>query len=638
MEDHSPSSHGALPGKQDPWRTAAATTFGLGLACLPVALAAHWMLTRVCPNLAFTQNRPETFWESLTAHAVFPAYLAGALMLAAILLRWVGGRMQPGRLVVIVICMALAVRWTTPDMALDLSPPPDALHYAALASRFVSQGEHTIPIGPHAHGLPSRFAPGLSLFLAASQWHYPGHLGSGIYCMWLAGALTIGLLWRVGRRLFSPHVGALAALFLALSPSYAYNTRHIMGDVPWSLAVLGACSLIMLARGRKWWLFAGGFVLGAGMLIKQPHLGIIGSIGAGYLVYMAYHPEGRWRNALTIGAGLILGLMPWLLYNRLVIGDWLLSGYHVHDPVMNTAQEAFGLRYVFGPPVVKGVMGNLLYYPLSLLGLEPQVARMLFPLPVSIFAAVALVHRWRHPPVTASWSEEARWFLTVSGIATVLFLGLFMFFSHQQSRYVFPVLPFLCLGLAVMAEPFSAGLRRVTHVQALVLVLACLAAVGASILHVEQAGRRPRLHETWRRLPAALAEFDVFATDEDPAAIGFYGIRTPSGLMVPVIPEGQEYYEDDPVRTRARTGVYRSLYPGLAKTLMPQLEAGRSVAVWLRQPHLHLALLDVIQPHYRLEPWDAVSAYGYRIVPSVEATKGESLNPSPYTPPCEGDP
>jgi len=417
MEDHSPSSHGALPGKQDPWRTAAATTFGLGLACLPVALAAHWMLTRVCPNLAFTQNRPETFWESLTAHAVFPAYLAGALMLAAILLRWVGGRMQPGRLVVIVICMALAVRWTTPDMALDLSPPPDALHYAALASRFVSQGEHTIPIGPHAHGLPSRFAPGLSLFLAASQWHYPGHLGSGIYCMWLAGALTIGLLWRVGRRLFSPHVGALAALFLALSPSYAYNTRHIMGDVPWSLAVLGACSLIMLARGRKWWLFAGGFVLGAGMLIKQPHLGIIGSIGAGYLVYMAYHPEGRWRNALTIGAGLILGLMPWLLYNRLVIGDWLLSGYHVHDPVMNTAQEAFGLRYVFGPPVVKGVMGNLLYYPLSLLGLEPQVARMLFPLPVSIFAAVALVHRWRHPPVTASWSGEARWFLTVSGIA-----------------------------------------------------------------------------------------------------------------------------------------------------------------------------------------------------------------------------
>jgi hypothetical protein len=241
----------------------------LSAVSLLIALALHRLVYGIFPSRAISADRPPVYWETLRIHVIFFAYFAVYAAVAGLFLRRLPVSSASVRnLSILALFLALAIRWATPEMALDLSPAPDALHYASLASRLVTSGDWTIPIGPHH--LPSRFSPGTSLLLTLIQWIRPDHLGMGVGMIWLSGALAVTLVWWLGSRVFSPRVGVVAALLLASSPAYGHYSRLIMSEIPWSLLVLVALSCIFLARGRRSILWSGGFLLGAGMLFNLP--------------------------------------------------------------------------------------------------------------------------------------------------------------------------------------------------------------------------------------------------------------------------------------------------------------------------------------------------------------------------------
>ncbi|MBP7274917.1 MAG: glycosyltransferase family 39 protein [Kiritimatiellae bacterium] len=588
------------------------TVWVLSAASLLVAGVLYGLVYGMFPGLALSADRPPIFWETLRIQVIFFAYLSANFAIVALFLRRMPGKSVSAKpLSILALFLALAIRWATPEMALDLSPAPDALHYASLASRLVSSGDWTIPIGPHL--LPSRFSPGTSLLLTLIQWIRPDHLGTGIAIIWLSGALAVMLIWRIGSRIFSPRVGVVAALLLASSPAYGHYSRLIMSEIPWSLFILMALSCIYLARGRRVILWLGGFLLGLGMLFKPPHAAVMFGAGAGYLAYMYVHPNRRWHNALWLAAGVFAGLVPWLLYNRFVLGGWLLSGYEVYDSNQCAVDAIFSFRYLIAPPIEKGFTGNLIYYPMAALGLEPRMSRMLFAAPVSLLVAIGLWLRRRRSLPADPVSDEGQWLLWGFAGAALPYVLMFMFLHWQDSRYVLPVLPLICLGLAVGIDPFVARLSVTIRCTLLVCLILVLAAMGSAILQVEREGRRPSSHETWHRLASIRTNYDVLATDEDPLILGFYHIWNPGQQVVPVRPPGSDWPGDHPEDLRRRTGIYMTPCGELHQALLPHLSAGRSIAVWLHSPRSHRPLLDSLPPEYALRPWKADLPHGYEL-------------------------
>lgn len=586
---------------------------GLALACGLAAIGLHWMVSEIVPPLPFSGNRPPMFWETLRVPVLFCAYLGMGIAIAGFALSktQVSNWSVPG-LVAAALGLAMAVRWATPDMALDFAPRPDALHYSALAARVVSAGQWTVPVGPHE--LPSRFSPATSLLLAATQWLRPDHLGMGIWMIWISGGLALALLGGVGTRAFSKRIGAVAALLLASSPAYGHYTRQLMSEVPWSLAILLALACIYLARDRWGVLFSGGFLLASGLLFKPPHVAVVAGVGASYLIQMVVRPERRWRNAFAVGLGFVAGLLPWLIYNRLVLGDWITSGYQIFDSNRYAVDAVFGWRYLFGPPIEKGALGNLLYYPLAALGLDPRMSRMLFALPVALLVLAGGAYRLKLRIRSAPPSAEARSLLVGAGGALLVYLGMFLLYYYQDTRFWLPVLPLICLLAAVWIDPFIGRLGPNVQRLALGAMILVLASMGAAILQVENEGRRLHNYAVWNRLSAVLEPYAVLVTDEDPVALGFYRLWTAERPVVPALPAGTDWYEADPLATRRRTGTFQIPYGGLENALKPHLDAGRKIAVWLVNPRTHLALFDCLPPGYQLKPWTADIPNGFELV------------------------
>lgn len=596
-------------GRSPAWKWA----WGMAILCGLGAGGLYGLVFHVVPGLSLARQRPPMFWETLQVQVWFVAYLAGAFAIASLCLknRWTKS-WSTSTLVVLALGLAMAVRWATPDMALDFAPRPDALHYSALAARLVSAGQWTIPVGPHE--LPSRFSPATSLLLAATQWIRADHLGMGIWSIWISGGVAIALVGVVGARAFSRRVGLVAALLLASSPAYGHYTRHLMSEVPWSLSILLALAGIYLARDRGVVLFAGGFLLAFGMLFKPPHVAVVAGTGLSYLIHMMRHPDKRCRNALWIGVGFVSGILPWFLYNRWVLGAWLTSGYQIFGSNRLAVDAAFGWQYLFRPPLEKGFMGNLLYYPLTLLGLEPRMSRMLFALPTAGLVLAGLQDRFRTRSLNVPISDEARGVLRGCACAVSAYVGMFMVFAWQDSRYLLPILPLGCLGLAYLIDPFIQRIGAKGRRGLLGLMVLILVAMAAAILHVELQGQRLHNHATWSRLPAVLADYDVLVTDEDPVALGFYRIWTTHRPVVPALSTGTDWFEADPSETRRRTGTYQTPYAGLEIALKPYLDSGQRIAVWLVFPRAHRALLDSLPPEYELKPWAADIPNGYELI------------------------
>ena len=587
-----------------------------------------WAVAEWVPRLPFSANRPATFWETLRVHALFFSYLAVSLAGAAALLK--SGRASAWSVTAMAaatLALSMAVRWSTPDMALDFAPRPDALHYSALAARLAAAGEWTIPVGPH--DLPSRFSPATSLLMAPAAWLRPDHLGVGIWTIWLSSGLAIALLGFVGAKGFSPRVGWVAALLLASSPSFGHYSRQLMSEVPWSLFVLLALACLHLPRNRPAVVFSGGFLMAFGLLFKPPHVAIAFGAGLGYLLHVARGPANRWRNAFAAGLGFAAGLLPWLAYNRLVLGDWILSGYQIYDSNRYAVDAVFGVRYLFSAPIAKGVAGNLFYYPLAALGLDPRLSRMLFAFPVAALLLAGLFDRVRRRPrAAAPMRPESRSLLWSCALAAAAYLAMFMLYYWQDTRFLLPVLPPACLLAAVAVDPFVERIGARGQRLALGLLLVLLLPLGAATFHVEREGRRPHNHALWSRLPDALADFDVLVTDEDPVALGFHGIWTADRPVVPAMPPDADWYDDDPRETRRQTGAYQTPFVGLPNALRPHLDANRRIAAWFAFPHSAKKWLAVLAPDFVLVPWAEDVPNGYVLVRAADAPARKE-EPSP---------
>jgi hypothetical protein len=476
-----------------------------------------------------------------------------------------------------VIAAALLLRMTTPDIAFDLMARPDAVHFAATASSLIENGSFLIATGPHT--IAPRTLPGGALVLCATQWLNPDHWGWGIFGVLACSWLTVLLAYALAARLFSKRAGVAAALLVALSPMHAWYSRHLMSDVPWGLLVLCAAYLVVFAPLTSRRALAAGLLLGLGMLMKPSHL----LIAAGMILAIGIASvRNRERVPLSslalLVAGAIVATLPLLLYNRLILGAWNSTPYHVYWPGWATLTNSMNIRYLWAPPLINGKFGNLIYYPIAFLGLDPRPERMPSALPVVLlvlFSIFAGIRRKRNVP-TSLLPSVTLWVCLFYGVACVLY-------SFQDTRLFLPVLPLVMVMLSPwVANAFERVPRAILPVVLLVVLLG-LCSIGLGMICAEAGHIRPSERELGRDLAVAIKDFDVLVSDEDPVLLTHYGVWTEQTPLVPLLLEGELWFPGDPRSLFATNGTVVSPYRGTVADVEEFLADGKRVAVWIRR-------------------------------------------------------
>jgi hypothetical protein len=121
------------------------------------------------------------------------------------------------------------------------------------------------------------------------------------------GIGTIFLTYKLGKLLYSPLAGAVAALLVAVMPYHVVVSRQVLLDGP--MVFFSTLSLYLLASfgktQRKVWLYAAGACMGLTFLSKETSIIMVGAI----YTFLALAPEVRVRIRDLIIATLLMGLV-----------------------------------------------------------------------------------------------------------------------------------------------------------------------------------------------------------------------------------------------------------------------------------------------------------------------------------------
>ncbi len=124
----------------------------------------------------------------------------------------------------------------------------------------------------------------------------------------LAG-LSLWILYRIGRSLFSARVGAWSAVLVGLMPAFLFSSVEFRSDNLWTALWLGAIAAAVggpLRAGRS---FTAGVLVGAALAASMKTLVLLGALVGGAVAALALDPRrGRWlhdrglRTALAASA------------------------------------------------------------------------------------------------------------------------------------------------------------------------------------------------------------------------------------------------------------------------------------------------------------------------------------------------
>jgi Dolichyl-phosphate-mannose-protein mannosyltransferase len=180
-------------------------------------------------------------------------------------------------------------------------------------------------------GLPLLLAPFAAWSETAIYWVVP-----------IFGVLLIWMTYRFGASIGDAFAGALAAMLLALSPTFLYQVVQPMSDVPCAACWLAALNLAR--RGSRMGAASSGALSSLAILIR-PNLAPLAILIAALAVRSAR--SNRVARGLTFIAALAPGLVALGWIQQVRYGSPWASGY-------GRASEMFSLDYV---------MPNLARYP-----------------------------------------------------------------------------------------------------------------------------------------------------------------------------------------------------------------------------------------------------------------------------------
>jgi hypothetical protein len=228
---------------------------------------------------------------------------------------WAARHRVPIALAAIVL-IGLALRVDSALEPLDVRPGTDSAVYASVAEQLYEDQRFALP----GAASPYDWSPGAPLFYAAVYYATGGvHPGAVRLVVALLGALTIVLVYLIGRRLAGPLAGLAGAALLALYPVTIFFTGKLMSEPLATLTLAGAVLSFFWAgdRGRHPAAWAvPGVLLGLTAFARPEYLAFVAVFAP--LAFIRATRTARWRRGLIAGGALAaafaLPIVPWTLH------------------------------------------------------------------------------------------------------------------------------------------------------------------------------------------------------------------------------------------------------------------------------------------------------------------------------------
>lgn len=181
------------------------------------------------------------------------------------------------------------------------------------------------------------------------------------------GGLLLALVFLVGRRLYGPLEGALAAFFLALSRPFLVASHTVRPEIVLAAMLVAACLLALRGvQEEKWWgNLAAGLLLGLALDVHLNALAFVPLVGLVYLAGSGIPWRGR-RTEPDLRLGSRRDARPRFLFFVLGFAAGLLyylATRVLPDPRQFGAASAYWLGIDKRPPILSGD-------PLWILGAE----------------------------------------------------------------------------------------------------------------------------------------------------------------------------------------------------------------------------------------------------------------------------
>ena len=349
-------------------------------------------------------------------------------------------------LVLMILFGAALLRTISPDQAEERLIIPDGLEYAVSSVNFLRGMGYVLVINGVSY--PSRYYPfGYPLCLVPFYFLLGERLGNGIFCTFSFSMGTLLLLFFLARKLFGEKIALWATFFLSLSPLHVYWSRVIMADVPSCFMALAAIGVLLGGEIRPKRLFGVGILIGAAVWLKYLNL-LFFPICALFLFLRRGKVKEKLSCLFSFTSGMIVSLIPVLLYNQWTFGSPFRTGFSFWTPEWVRWKNVFSVRYAFQTPPLPAhkPLPNLLVFSQFLLGIVYPRDWNPYPFFLTPFIGVGA---WKILQDAGSQSRKNRDFLLFTFLATGILYIFFSFYYAQNVRYLMPVVPLLLIIAAV---------------------------------------------------------------------------------------------------------------------------------------------------------------------------------------------
>jgi len=343
----------------------------------------------------------------------------------------------------------------------------------------------------------------------------------------MTAALTLLMIYLIGRRLFDWRAGLIAVVMLVGDQTFFERSRLLRDDYAAAAFALLAFYLYEMAAERKkaGLYVAAGLAAGAGVMSHTNMLYIIGAVGLLILMREGWRAFSS-RKLYLFGLSALAVMAYEIAYDLIDYKNFLLQnrGDDVHFRVLdsgglwqNLLEER--LRYL------KWYTGGLMFPGL------PQTTLRIFQL-LSIAAIIYLVIMFARAIRRGNLLGDPRARLLVVTVVTVLFHALIV--SHKRMFYLAHIVPWFALAVGVMLRD---GMERISSLRAsqwpraklahrAAVIVGVLATIGFAYLLFVQ-GRR-YLAEVRNPNLASFAEFTAAIRDIVPDGLCPVAIKNPS--------------------------------------------------------------------------------------------------------------
>ena len=161
------------------------------------------------------------------------------------------------------------------------------------------------------NGAPTAYrTPGYPFVLGALYFVFGNNPFWGRLLNAIIGAISIALIWMLGKRLNLPKTGILAALLLAFYPEHILLTNALMREPLLAFLILGWL-LVITQKGKVQPLWS-GFLIGVAAYIRSTALPLA-------LLPIIWEPKQYKKHIISFAIAVVM-LTPWAYRNYKVLG------------------------------------------------------------------------------------------------------------------------------------------------------------------------------------------------------------------------------------------------------------------------------------------------------------------------------